>query len=143
MSRRLTVIELYNFKITALFLEKWGFYTVCFFDVNCTHRTTYLFAACSVLVLNSLFLSCNLPNKNLIKFYFILNFRINPLIPCKEDCQFDRILSVPSNFTKDKTAFANNVLALLNNGISCKTSTIASLIVPPKTANELISNLSK
>ena len=69
--------------------------------------------------------------------------RINPLLACKEDCQFDRMLSVTSNFTQDRAAFAANVLNYLNRTISCRTSTIGSLITPPATASDLISNLSK
>ena len=68
--------------------------------------------------------------------------RINLLLPCKQDCQFDRILSVPSNFTQNKVQFAINALGLLSSDITCKSSTIGSLVVTPKTANDLIANLS-
>ena len=69
--------------------------------------------------------------------------RINPLLICKKNCQFDRILSVPSKFTTDKIYFAKNVLKRLNSEISCRTSIIGKLIPPPASASDLINNIGK
>lgn len=85
------------------------------------------------------FLEDELVNENDTEIVTYL--RINPLLPCKKNCQFDRILSVPSNFSEDKVNFAKNVLKRLNPEISCRTSIIGQLIPPPESASDLIANI--
>jgi hypothetical protein len=68
--------------------------------------------------------------------------RIKPLLQCKQDCDFEQFLSVPSIFSTNKTGFASFVLMYLNPGVSCLTSELATYLVPPQTASALVSNLS-
>lgn len=46
---------------------------------------------------------------NKIKFYF----RLNKIIQCKPDCNFQRLLSVPSCFQNNITSFALNIIQAL------------------------------
>lgn len=68
--------------------------------------------------------------------------RLNKIIPCKKDCNFDRLLSVNSSFTANMTAFAKNAISLLSFNVSCKTSVISRYIAPPQNAADLINNIS-
>lgn len=89
------------------------------------------------------FLEDELVNKN--DTLLVTYTRLNHIIPCKTDCNFDRLLSVPSNFSADNTSlthFATNALTHLSANVSCKFSQISQYIAAPKTAADLITNIS-
>ena len=75
--------------------------------------------------------------------HLVLFKRFNLLLPCKQDCNFDRLLSVESNFTADLTYFATNALNNLPSTVSCRNSKLSKYLTPPKTASEIVSNLSE
>ena len=69
--------------------------------------------------------------------------RLNQILFCKQDCNFDRLLSVSSNFTANLTECALNALNHLSLAVSCRTSSIAKYIVPPQNAADIINNISE
>lgn len=87
------------------------------------------------------FLTDELVEKN--KTEVVTYQRLNKIMPCKQDCNFDRLLSVNSSFTANMTAFARNAISLLSSNVSCKTSAVSKYIVPPQNAADLINNISK
>jgi len=68
--------------------------------------------------------------------------RINPLLPCKRDCQFNRFLSIPSNFSNNTVAFAQNALKLLKPEVNCRLM-FGKILTPPSNADDLIKNLNQ
>lgn len=48
----------------------------------------------------------------------IVYLRLDKVIGCRSDCDFTRLLSVPSIFSKDTDGFVQNILKYLNSDAS-------------------------
>ncbi len=107
--------------------------TVIDWKKDCRYANIYFTFLEDQLVLNS--------NIQLVTFQ-----RLSQILPCKSDCNFDRLLSVSSSFNTNQSQlaiFALNTLKLLNPEISCKGSLISKYVSPPQNASALINQISK